>query len=1146
MSVLQPLILLKIAQPIIGLFSLVTGVTPDVSTALGDISSITDVLGHSWIERKRFQHQLDSIAETIAADLSDVIDAEYASLTESDRIAVVNAVGDSLALLTGLQYWYVDASLNRDHVKEIINGEGADRIRDSLFSVDCQELYNVLLDRSLERLSDLSLQLPQYTPAAVRNLLANQERFINDVMVAISRPLESRTDQSGTDENRFRALFLEALASRNDILEIAGVDLEPLRKRYRLTPAYTALGLREDDKGETTATDLLLESLLNENPLILISGDPGAGKTTLLKWISITLARNSSPERMPALAGVIPFVVKLRSLETFPPRIEDLPRLSVPDLPIEAPSDWPTETLEAGKALLLIDGLDEVSGDQRVRIVEWLKSLTRRWPQLRMVVTTRPAALRETPFDIPGFKRVFVLPMNLAQMSDFIDFWHRTVDVSVARPGAVPQQIASDLKARLYGDLELRRLASNPLICAVVCALHLSMGRSLPSRRQEVYNAALRMLVRDRDAERRVRSVVRLTGSRSSDGGQWLVPTEEDETKLQLSVEERLTLLKELSFWLTLQGKSEVSEADATAILEVHLQKMRSAVRDLSGSTVLEEFVVRCGVLRYAEPLTLEFVHRTFQEYLAAAQFVQARYLPLLSEHLMDAEWHQIIVWSVTLMVDEEQANSLVSMIVELMAVEVGSRQVQLTVLALECVENAMRLDPELRRSVSTAGESLVPPTDMDIARALAGAGEAAIPLVSRELRRHSLSHREAELCIEVLLQIGGTDALAVLAAVPEHRLTPLARRLAAAWSNFHPADFARSVLSRVPPSPPLVRLVIRDRERAEFAYALSEAYEKSIELAASALTLSPEGRLRAKTLRLLLSGDYIVKPIAGVESIESLILVGPSAVRGDLIDEDDPRLRIRRLRVEADQECTFDTDALLSCADLEEIELVGPVGFDSDPVFQSDDRNLSVRMQLPQESCVRDWQGIGLTNLEIIGWPGRDLWALSALTSLVSLAILDSDSLISAAGIGEFDELELLNLSGCESLLAIPEVAELPSLARLVIEGCSMLTELPLEDLADVEIDADGSGVSTGYADREPEIVFDRWADVSLETVGDDELRARGWSNLVEETAEIIPESIEEYENWWPEPTEFSQADADARGYLIIDDLAEYERGLA
>ncbi|MEM1292438.1 MAG: NACHT domain-containing protein [Cyanobacteria bacterium P01_H01_bin.162] len=132
----------------------------------------------------------------------------------------------------------------------------------------------------------------------------------------------------------------------------------------------------------------------------------GYGKTTLLKHIAYIYGTQQQgqnkyqvPKRMPVLL-VLRKYRELLSQENPP----DLPTLitqhHIPNLPKEgndrpAPENWATNLLRQGKAIVMLDGFDEVAKDQRPAVAQWINAQMRRYGNSIFIVTSRPKAYKE-------------------------------------------------------------------------------------------------------------------------------------------------------------------------------------------------------------------------------------------------------------------------------------------------------------------------------------------------------------------------------------------------------------------------------------------------------------------------------------------------------------------------------------------------------------------------------------------------------------------------------------------------------------------------------------------------------------------------------------------------------------------------------
>lgn len=184
---------------------------------------------------------------------------------------------------------------------------------------------------------------------------------------------------------------------------------------------------REDDPRR------LLRDALREHPRLLLVGKAGAGKTTFIHLIACMHARDIRQPRPPGEAPwreehlgyprdqppLLPALIRLRDLvkELRDPQAAREPSdrgwllriLAARTRPADVDDDrgrderrqqW-DRWLERGEALLLLDGLDEVSDlDLREKVKAIVRSACETWPQCRIVITSRPLL-------IDALRRVF-------------------------------------------------------------------------------------------------------------------------------------------------------------------------------------------------------------------------------------------------------------------------------------------------------------------------------------------------------------------------------------------------------------------------------------------------------------------------------------------------------------------------------------------------------------------------------------------------------------------------------------------------------------------------------------------------------------------------------------------------------------------
>ncbi|MGX1512118.1 hypothetical protein RKD44_003406 [Streptomyces collinus] len=302
-------------------------------------------------------------------------------------------------------------------------------------------------------------------------------------------------------------------------------------------------------------------------------------------------------------------------------------------------------------------------------------------------------------------------------------------------------------------------------MCGLICALHRERRGYLPTGRKELYDAALTMLLARRDRERGMEAV-------------------------QLSEEAQLELLQRLAYALVLSGRTEMAVETAESIVERALPSVASAAGQGDAATVLRALVLRSGLLRRPDEGSLDFVHRTFQDYLGSRYAVEEGHLDVLAGHAGDTQWEDVIRMAVAHARPGERAVLLRRLLAE--------DTPRLTLLALACLEHATALDPAVRAEVEARAGALVPPRSLEDARALAQAGALVLELLpGPEGLTDAQAHR-VTVAASLLAESEPNGALAVLRRFREHPSLTVRRQLVGTWERFETRRYATEVLDHL------------------------------------------------------------------------------------------------------------------------------------------------------------------------------------------------------------------------------------------------------------------------------------------------------------------------------------------------------------
>ncbi|MBT1098368.1 NACHT domain-containing protein [Streptomyces sp. Tu102] len=449
-----------------------------------------------------------------------------------------------------------------------------------------------------------------------------ERRLGREVASALGRHTAShRPEDSPYEEEYAEALIAEYRKTR-----IFGLDeLSRRESEWDLDTAYLSLEAVASTRGRRSTAGPgksgRIEALLADNPRVLLRGDAGSGKTTLVSWLAAHAAAGTLDSRLAAFNGLVPFVVPLRTLRArgtgfpTPSQLPGAARLMIDD----APSGWAGRVLESGRALLLVDGLDEVPYEDREEAHRWLSSLLKRYPGTRCLATVRPLAVAPEWLESEDFAELRLLPMRDEDIREFVANWHRADRLN--DPHAT-QELEESLYRQLADNPTLRDLARTPLLCAVICALHRSRQGFLPDTRWALYRSALEMMLGERDKRRTMATPEGFT----------------------LRIEEQQQLLQRIAVWLVRGGQNEFTWGQAMHQLNRTLVGMPRVQALGPPEQVLIYMLNRSGLLHERRDKRYQFLHRTFRDFLAAKEFVEGDELHELLQHSGESHWHDVLL----------------------------------------------------------------------------------------------------------------------------------------------------------------------------------------------------------------------------------------------------------------------------------------------------------------------------------------------------------------------------------------------------------------------------------------------------------------------------------------------------------------------
>jgi formylglycine-generating enzyme required for sulfatase activity len=349
--------------------------------------------------------------------------------------------------------------------------------------------------------------------------------------------------------------------------------------------------------------------------LLVVLGQPGSGKTTLLKHLALVCASGRTSE-MGLTADTVPVFVPLRRLATGEGFAEALQAASEPPLRGYPPNFF-ARSVQDGRCLLLLDGLDEVADRrQRETVSRWIEELAAHHPRNRIIVTARFAGYRDAPLRV-GHLELAIERFGRDEIEGFLRRWYRAVETTLqgdtAESAQRADEAASELIRAVFDHEEIRVLASNPLMLQIIALVHRDRG-TLPRRRVELYEECTNVLLEHWDR------------ARGLDTG--------------LSAREARRVLQPVALWM--HGETGRIHARESAILPVIEDHVARLPRPLDAAQFLRSVRDRSGLLTGHGVDEYGFQHLSFQEYLAAEEIRNRRRFDILVQHYDESWWREV------------------------------------------------------------------------------------------------------------------------------------------------------------------------------------------------------------------------------------------------------------------------------------------------------------------------------------------------------------------------------------------------------------------------------------------------------------------------------------------------------------------------
>ena len=376
------------------------------------------------------------------------------------------------------------------------------------------------------------------------------------------------------------SMYTRRIQKWASVIQIVGMsepkdtDSDSISLSVSLTPRrYRPI----DGNSETASESIVLG---NPNSYVIL-GDPGAGKTTTIKRIISHILQNEpgldeQDFRLPVLVllrdlqedeGIFQHISKqlgvFKAEDEIKPEIEEI-----------------IKALESLKAIVLVDGLDELPPSKHRSIVYEIKQLHDYLLDSKIILTSRSGGFAE---NLEGFSIVEVCPLDMGEIKTISTKWCKH-----------PRKFLNALKSVPYKDM-----ANRPLLLTQLIVLHNNFD-FLPPKPTDVIRKLLNLQLEQWDQSRGVirRSVY-----------------------ADFFSDRKLDFLSALSFYLLY--KTNKKSFDEDQLVEAYMEICQSfGLPEKEANLVVKEIESHTGII-IAWGDSFEFSHLSLQEYLCGYYIVR-------------------------------------------------------------------------------------------------------------------------------------------------------------------------------------------------------------------------------------------------------------------------------------------------------------------------------------------------------------------------------------------------------------------------------------------------------------------------------------------------------------------------------------------